>query len=179
MSQRTSAAVHSAFNRYIAHMCRRVIDVYGTSYMTYENTKNNWRYQLPYSATLEEFLILESKVFLRMQDKQDGKFSDPAFLKVLVNQMADYLSAYTARSCNANRNQSVKQLKKRLWDENTYIQHMLAGQAQRRMDNTPRTPETIAKKRREQKRKQALRDLETARQVRAEFVSAGYRYVKR
>ncbi len=179
MSQRTSEAVHAVFNQFIAHISKRVIEAYGISYMTYENTKNNWRYQLPYSVKIEEFLILESKVFLRIQDQKDAKFSDPAFLKVLVNQMADYLSAYTVRSCNANRNQSVKQLKKRLWDENTHIQHMLAVQAQRRMDNTPRTPETIAKKRREQKRKQALRDLETARQVHAEFVSAGYRYVKR
>jgi hypothetical protein len=179
MSQHTSEAVHVLFNKFIAHISQRVIEEYGISYMTYDNTKNNWRYRLPYTAKTEAFLILESKVFLRMLDEDSGRTSNPGFLKPLVNQMADFLSAYTMRAGVEKRGIAIKQLKQKLWDENVFIQQILARQAEQPEKNEPRTPETIAKKRCEQKRKQALRDLETARRVHAEFVSAGYRYVKR
>ena len=117
MSQHTSEAVHVLFNKFIAHISQRVIEEYGISYMTYDNTKNNWRYRLPYTAKTEAFLILESKVFLRMLDEDSGRTSNPGFLKPLVNQMADFLSAYTMRAGVEKRGIAIKQLKQKLWDE--------------------------------------------------------------
>ena len=179
MSQHTSEAVHVLFNKFIAHISQRVIDEYGISYMTYGNTKNNWRYRLPYTPQTEAFLILESKVFLRMLDEDSGRTSNPGFLKPLVNQMADFLSAYTMRAGVEKRGIAIKQLKQKLWDENVFIQQILARQAEQREKNEPRTPQVIAKRRRIKAQEQAARDFETAKQVRAEFASASYRYVRK
>ena len=179
MSQHTSEAVHVLVNKFIAHISQRVIEEYGISYMTYGNTKNNWRYRLPYTAKTEAFLILESKVFLRMLDENSGRTSNPGFLKPLVNQMADFLSAYTMRAGVEKRGIAIKQLKQKLWDENVFIQQILARQAEQREKNEPRTPQVIAKRRRITAQEQATRDFETAKQVRAEFASASYRYVRK
>lgn len=179
MSSHTSEAVHATFNKYIAHISKKAIEAHGASYMTYQDCKNNWRFQLPYSANTEAFLIMQTKVFIRMLDARDARSTNLGFLKPLVNEMADFLSAYTMRAGDVKRSQEIKRLKAELWDNNAYIQELMARQAENRKNKEPRTPQSVAQKRKQIQIQQAKRDMELAKQVKGEFVAAGYRYHKK
>ena len=76
MSSHTSEAVHATFNKYIAHISKRAIEAHGASYMTYQDCKNNWRFQLPYSANTETFFVScrdADTLIASVREARDGK----------------------------------------------------------------------------------------------------------
>lgn len=132
MSQKTSPAVHQALSNYIKFINKEVIEEFGTSYMTPENTGNQWRNKIEYSIKTEQFLITKSKLFIDMLDSRDSKSSNLSFLKPLINEISDYLSKYIVRGRNCNRNNATKEIKKALWDENRHIQYLITKQQQKK-----------------------------------------------
>jgi len=88
---------------YIEFIGTKVIDKFGGSYQNYNTLGKTWRQKLEYSPKIEEFLIAETKVFLRMQEfRLQTNFN---LLYVLCNGIGDYLSKYLVKkSANLTRN---------------------------------------------------------------------------
>ena len=169
-----NSAVQQEFHKFINDISEKVIPVYGTSYMFHPETRNKWRHEIAYSAEAEDFLVRSTRVFIRMMDDKSSNSKNPVFLKSLVNLMADYLSSYTMRAPNRTRNAAKQILMDALWNNNSYIQNMLARQAEAKQERKSRKPAAAAKKRKAQKAKQAKiqqakKDYEIARDIRGEF----------
>ena len=92
MSKQTSPAVYNMFKNYIRFINNEVINHYGKSYMTPENTGNKWRAEIEYSIEIEQFLFRKSNLFINTLDSRDAKSSNPQFLKPLIGEISDYLS---------------------------------------------------------------------------------------
>lgn len=131
MAKRTSDAIHAAFNQYIAYISDKAIRVHGESYDTYAELKNNWRFQFPYTTELEKWLVLETKVFLRLMPAKDTH--NLGYLKSLINEIADFLSAYTMRQGNITRNDARQKIIYMLWDKNLMVQSLMLKQKQRQI----------------------------------------------
>lgn len=167
MAHKHTPAVHSTLSNYIEFINKEVIEHYGKSYMTPENTRNKWRNEIEPSAQTEEFLISKSKLFLDMMDSRDSKSTNPAFLKSLINEISDYLSKYFMRGKNITRNQTTKQIKEILWDNNRHIQHLLTTQQQRHDAANKKTYKNKQKK--QERIMHAKRDYEIKKQVQTLF----------
>lgn len=154
---------------------------HGISYMDTVASRNKWREQIPYSNETEQFLINKSKLFIRMLDSRDSTSTNPVFLKALINEIADYLSAYTVRNPNVKRTRrtATKLMIQELWDNNSYILGLLLYQAEKRerkKDNQLARQNNRIRK----PNKKAQRNFEIARQVRQEFADVNaYRHCKK
>lgn len=168
MAHKQSSAAGKQFAVFTRYITILFLDNFGSSYMTQESVRNRWRAECDYKPEAEKFLILKSRTYLRMLDLTDSNSTNPVFLKSLTNLMADYLSAYTMRS-DKTRKHATQDLKKELYDENPYIQHLLANQAQKRKDGYTRTPEKVAARRKREAAQTAKRARELHNQVMAEF----------
>ena len=162
-------AVQELFSKYVVDIRDQVIYEHGKSFMTAKETGNKWRDQIDYSKRVEQFLIDKTKVFIRLLDKNVSNYTNPQFLEAFVDEVADYLSKYTMRGSGLVRNQERKALKRILWDNNTYIQGMIAYQQQQR--KKPRTPQTVREKHKRKHQEEAERNRQITIQVRLEFVA--------
>lgn len=170
MSKRNNNyAAQQVFHEYIMKTSVDFISSFGPAYMFQHEVRNKWRNEIPYSEKAEDFLIHHTRIFLRLMDDNNPNSKNPVFLKSLVNLIVDYLSAYTMHAPNRTRNAAKKILNDKLWENNPYIQNMLARQAESKQERRHRTPRTVAKKRKQEAKKQAKYDKEVAKDVRAEF----------
>ena len=165
---------HKILSKYIEFINKEVIEHFGKSYMTPENTHNKWRNEIEYSVKTEEFLFAQSKLFIDMLDSRDANSSNPAFLKSLINEISDYLSKYIMRGRTCNHNNTTKEIKKILWDENRHIQYILAKQQERR---DAANKKSFTKQQNKQKRiAKAKFDYNIAMQVKNDFLDASKKY---
>lgn len=119
-------ATQRTFATYTREITALFLDKYGTSYATQENTRNTWRETCAYSAAAYDFLILQTRVFIRLLPHDKSSSTNPQFLDSLTSLMADYLSAYTMKQPNiANRKQAKEKLKDALYNEFGYIQTII------------------------------------------------------
>ena len=179
MTQKISKA-HLVFSDYISFVSPQVIMTHGISYMDTTASRNKWRSEIPYSQETEQFLIMKTKLFISTLDSQDSTSTNPLFLKSLINLIADYLSAYVVRKPGKqiSRHAVTKILKYQLWDENNYIQGLLAHQkAKRERKNNNQLARQGNRIR--QTHKKAKQDFETMRQVRQEFADVSQYRQKR
>ena len=172
---------HLVLSDFISFISPMIILEHGVSYMDMVASRNKWRDQIPYSSETEQFLIIQSKVFIRTLDSRNSRSVNPAFLKALVNEIADYLSAYTVRNPNIKRTRraATKSMIQHLWDNNAYIQGILAYQAEKR---EKKANNQLARQKNRIRRtyKKPSKDFEVARQVRQEFIDVNqYRNNKR
>ncbi|MBE6461607.1 MAG: hypothetical protein E7006_02055 [Alphaproteobacteria bacterium] len=165
----TNSAAQQLFHEYIMETSKKFISSFGPAYMFQHEVRNRWRNEIPYSEKAEDFLVYDTRLFLRLLNDKNPNSTNPVFLKSLINLIVDYLSAYTMRAPGRTRNAAKKILKDKLWDNNPYIQNMLARQAQTKQERKHRTPQTVAKKRKLEAKKQAAVDKEVAQDVREEF----------
>ena len=123
-------AAQRVFSTYTIYISNMVIDKFGGSYTTLGTIHNTWRREFPYSKEIENFLIFNTKMYIRFLDSRDSNSTNPQFLEALAREIADYLSAYTVRNPkHANRKKAKEVLKIELYDESSYIQNLLARQA--------------------------------------------------
>lgn len=122
-------ASQRAFAVYTRNISELFLDKYGASYATQENTRNTWRTSVAYSRDAEEFLILQSRIFIRTLDSRDPNSTNPQFLKSLTNLMADYLSGYTKKNpIYHSRNEAKAALKELLFTKFGYINRLQNAQ---------------------------------------------------
>lgn len=164
---------------FIRFITEAVIAKYGPSYATPQSMGNKWREQIAYSAEIEQFLIAQSRLYLRVTNFGDeSKATNPAFLKALVNEMADYLSKYTMRAKEGMlRKDAEKALKRALFDNNSHIQGMLLYQSgKREMRKTHTTRQIRTQKQKKEKQERRIKNQDVANQVHFIFIEVnGYR----
>lgn len=128
-----SASTQFFLEEYVPHINNLVIENFGFSYMTVEETKSNWRKNLETSAELSDFLISETKIFIRLMDAKTHNANNLQFLKSFTVNVADYLAVYFVRLENgAKRNDVRRTLEKMFYDNFQYVQYMLVQQQQKR-----------------------------------------------
>lgn len=121
------------YKTYVPEISKKVIDAFGDSYITFNDLKDSWRKQLNYSKAASDYLILETKTFIRLLDQRNQDSTNPQFLDSLTGLMADYLSVYFVRSAEASTQQDViKDLKDKFYHQNNCIQFLLTQQKKRR-----------------------------------------------
>lgn len=81
--------------KYIDFISRAVIDKFGGSYQTYQTLGNSWRTQLKYNPVIENYILMQTHVFIRMLD--DCNLRDLNVMFIACDNMADYLSKYISR----------------------------------------------------------------------------------
>lgn len=122
-------AAQKVFSNYTQYISKLVIDKYGPSYTTQQDIRNRWRNLIPYSIGIEDFLIFQTKMYIRFLDSRDPNSTNPQFLESLVKLMADYLSAYTMQKENHMTRKKAKELlKAELYDNCSYIKNLIARQ---------------------------------------------------
>lgn len=125
----STAATHE-LGVYSRHITKLFLDKFGPSYADTEEIRNSWRKNAPYSVDAEDFLILQTRTYIRMLDPQDSNSRNLSYLKLLTKMMADYLTAYTHRNpAIANRNMARKRIEAALYDDFAYIKYLSAKQA--------------------------------------------------
>lgn len=131
--RKVSAAVLQRSD-YIKFITEAIIAEHGPSYATPATLGNRWRTTIPYSKEVEQFLIKQSRLYLRVTNYGDpSKATDPAFLHALAKEMADYLSKYTMQADEKMlRRDAEKALVSKLYTNNPYIQGLLLHQSGKR-----------------------------------------------
>ena len=77
-AQKNSAS-EKLFHNYIRFIQGEVIghDKIGYSYAISENIRNKWRYDFRWDKEIENFIILQTKTYIRTLDSRDAKSTDP------------------------------------------------------------------------------------------------------
>ncbi len=110
-------AAQRAFSLYTKQISELIISKYGPSYSTYEDVKNTWRNVIPYTKEIENFLIFQTKMYIRLLDSRDPNSTNLQFLSALIYLIADYLSAYTMHAdAYLTRKKAKEYLKKELYE---------------------------------------------------------------
>ena len=92
------SAAQRIFGQYAVCITEKLLEKYGPSYASQSVIRNTWRNTFPYDKRVEDFLIFETKMYIRNLDRRDSNSTNPQFLLALTKLMADYLSAYTMKS---------------------------------------------------------------------------------
>lgn len=130
---KSSAATRMFSKNYTAYITELVMAEYGPSYTSVQTHGKQWRNIIKWTPEIEEFLILKSKMFIRLLDSRDSASTDPRFLLALTRLMADYLAKFCMMSPDVpTRKKAFKNLHTQLYDNFGYIQHLLNIQAQKR-----------------------------------------------
>ncbi|MDE6478402.1 MAG: hypothetical protein K2L94_04115 [Alphaproteobacteria bacterium] len=130
ISHKPSAAVNMFNKTYTGYIMTKVLDKYGPSYVTPQNGGKQWRTTISWSQEIEDFLIFESKMFIRLLDSQDARSTDLSFLYALTRLMADYLAKFCMMAPGImTRKQAFRNLHTALYDKFGYIQRLAATQA--------------------------------------------------
>jgi len=139
-NQNQQSAAQRLFAQYVKYITQIVVTEYGPSYSDPKEIRNTWRYTFSYSKKIEDFLIFQTKMYIRTLDARDSNSTNPQFLRALVKLMSDYLSAYTMRSSDTMTRKKAKQvLESALYEQSAYIQNLLMRQAMARY--TKRKPQ--------------------------------------
>lgn len=114
------------FNQdYTNYISELFISEFGGSYQTAKDLKNTWRKTISPTQKTVDFLILHSKVYIRMLNIPCAK--NPQFLKSLTVNIADYLSSHFMEFDGyKGKRQNIKNsLEKVLFDDFDYIQNII------------------------------------------------------
>ena len=81
--------------QYVEFIGTQVINKFGGSYQTYQTSGKIWRQKMDYRPDVEQYIMLETGVFLRMLDVRDqGNFN--MMYKVCYN-ISEHLSKYLVK----------------------------------------------------------------------------------
>ncbi len=127
---------------YVPHIADMVLKKHGGSYACYQDQRNTWRANIPYSAKIEDEFVMETKMFIVFLDHHVNKLAEnPEFVMAFVKLAVDYLSAYTMKNPEypgRTRKKAKEALMQTLWNDFRHIQVMLARQAAQRASRKER-----------------------------------------
>lgn len=171
MARNKNSAAFQEFLKYKVHILEKFLDKFGKSYDSVESLRDRWFHEYKYTADAEQFLIDESKLYLRLCPH----YREIKFLNALTTHMAEYLSEYTMKyteypdkdARRAGRKIAKQKLKDELFTKNKYIQQLIYHKNTRGLFSTKAAEgETKRKRNRIKKHKH---DYEIHKQVQAEF----------
>lgn len=95
--------------QYTEFIGTRVVDKFGGSYQTAELLGGVWRQKIEYRPDIKDFVIAETKLFLRLLPDENLRDLNVCYL--LCDKISDYLSKYIAKeSAGLTRKIAMKQL---------------------------------------------------------------------
>lgn len=154
-NNKKQTAAQKLFASYTIYITDIMLEEYGPSYATRAEIRNTWRYKIPYTNEIENFLIFKTKMYIRLLDTRDSNSTNPQFLDALTQLMADYLSAYTMHNPEKLSRKKAKEiLKQALYDNSAYIQSLLEHQEIMRELRDKRKNSTYKKPSRNKQRRQ-------------------------
>lgn len=108
--------------QYRPYITKKVLDRYGTSFQNAENLGDSWRDNILYSPAVEEFLVLETRVFIRLYTNTDNLWA----IRALVKMISGYLAVFVQMAPDTGSlNRARKKLKHLLFDESDFVQHII------------------------------------------------------
>lgn len=108
--------------QYRPYITKKVLDRYGTSFQNAENLGDSWRDNILYSPAVEEFLVLETRVFIRLYTNTDNLRA----IRALVKMISGYLAVFVQMAPDTGSlNRARKKLKHLLFDESDFVQHII------------------------------------------------------
>ena len=108
--------------RYRLYITKKVLDRYGASFQNAENLGDSWRDNILYSPDVEEFLVLETRVFIRLYTDTDNLWA----IRALVKMISGYLAVFVQMAPDTGSlNRARKKLKHLLFDESDFVQHII------------------------------------------------------
>lgn len=125
---------------YITHIAEFMY-AHHISFKTLEQTKQTWRTERAYDASIEQELIDKSKLFLSLLDKE----LDLNFRRRLVNFMANYLAVYVSKSKEYANIQDAKARQNHAYIKLNnefliWLNGLQANKALRKTNKKPRKP---------------------------------------
>ena len=160
-------AAQKVFSTHTIHITNMILEKFGPSYATKAEVRITARRKIPYAPEVENFIIFQTKMFIRFLDSRNSDSTNPQFLNALTNLMADYLSAYTMHNHNIPTRKKAKEiLKHTLYDNSSYIQKLLARQEMEREARDKRRNNVYKKSaqhRKNQKNKDAQKNFYAAK----------------
>ena len=88
MSKNKNSAAFQEFLKFKEYILGKFLEKFGGSYDNVENLRDRWFHEYAYTADAEQFLIDESRFYLRICSNP----REIKFLNTLTTHMADYLS---------------------------------------------------------------------------------------
>lgn len=157
------------FTKYSREMSEAAIREYG-HLIQQADVRTQWRQLMRYDDKINTFLIDFTRTYIANLKSPNAKNLE--FLERLIVLMADFLSKYTVRGINGNRNKAREILFAKLFTESEYIKGLQKKQAQKRQDKKTMSSKQIrAKNQRAERAAQAAYDRYIAHQVQQDIAS--------
>ncbi len=122
-NEQMEAQNKTMFYKYTRYITEKVMDKYGASYENMDTMGHYWRDNLPYSAETENFIVFETKIFIRLFVTTKNGWA----LRQFIDGISDYLSAYVKRAPDTgSRNRARKKLRNLLYNQSAHIQYIIA-----------------------------------------------------
>lgn len=122
-NEQMEAQNKTMFYKYTRYITEKVMDKYGASYESMDTMGHYWRDNLPYSAETENFIVFETKIFIRLFVTTKNGWA----LRQFIDGISDYLSAYVKRAPDTgSRNRARKKLRNLLYNQSAHIQYIIA-----------------------------------------------------
>ena len=83
------------FKEYEQTIAKQVIDTFGGSYQTYETLGKTWRQKMDYNPSVESFVLLKTRTFLRGLEQRDK--SNINMMYSVCYKISDHLSKYLVK----------------------------------------------------------------------------------
>ena len=121
--------------KYVDFIADEVINKFGGSYQNHQTLGRVWRQQMPYRPEIEQFVLQQTKLFLRLQDIRDlGNFN--MMYKVCLN-IADWVSKYMVKkSPELTREQITKTVLNEIFLNSEYFVPKFKKAYKRPIDTT-------------------------------------------
>lgn len=117
---KTVKKINRMFDEYKQYIGAIFVEKFGTSYMRFEDTQDNWRSMVRYTPDAEATLLMYTKVYIRNLNHKSLNN-----LNVLIGQMSEFLAEYVVKKYTKQDDNAIQSvtasIKESLWDKNNYI----------------------------------------------------------
>ncbi len=136
-------AVQKAFATYTRMISSEFILVFGPSYSTQAEIRNEWRTLAKYRPEARTFLIDRTRVFIAILDPTDSNSTNLQFLHALIKNISDYLAKYAMRDPRfKTRHQARDDMMRQLYDNSTHIRYLEHQQSLRQAKKSMPRPKS-------------------------------------
>ncbi len=106
----TMQQTQTEYKKYEDFINEKVWEQFGPSYCTPSLSGNKWRTTIPYSYKIADFLMLQTRVWLRLIEYKGSATDQWDFMTKLTNQITEFLVTYFVRNAGlSGRSDSDKQ----------------------------------------------------------------------
>ncbi len=126
-----STRSHEEYKKYKESLNEKVWESFGPSYCTPSINSGKWRTIIPYDKKVVDYIMLQTRVWLRMVDYYGLPVQQWEFMQALTSKIAEWLSVYLernpgldGRSLDAKRQWAVDYVKDEIVNNFEYAQRL-------------------------------------------------------